>query len=121
METTLTDGSPVPEDGSHRVIDPATGMQKNYVVLSEAERKKGFVRQVRESYVHVGLDPQMSGIVLVRVGSGGCGRRTKMSRSLAETYARDPSFYSGTFCATCGQHRPLNEFVWEGTTEQVGS
>ena len=34
--TTLTDGSPVTPD--HREIDPATGQQKGYVVLSAEER-----------------------------------------------------------------------------------
>ena len=51
-DTTLTDGSPVTDD--HREINPETGMQKGYVVLSEDERAKGFVRPVRRSYVHVG-------------------------------------------------------------------
>ena len=55
-ETTLTDGSPVTPD--HRDIDPATGMQRAYVVLSEAERAKGFVRPVRRTYQHVGARPK---------------------------------------------------------------
>jgi len=76
--TTLTDGSPVTPD--HREIDPETGMQKGYVVLSAEERAKGFVRPVRQSYVH-----------------DKCGGVTTMGLALAETYARDPSFYSGTF------------------------
>lgn len=102
---TLTDGSPVTPD--HREIDPRTGMQKGYVVLSAEERAKGFVRPVREAYVH-----------LV------CGVVTRMGRSLAETYARDPNFYSGTFCAHCRSHFPVGEdgeFVWNGTNEKVGT
>lgn len=55
-KTTLTDGAPVTPD--HREINPATGMQKGYVVLSEEERAKGFVRPVRRSYRHVGKRPQ---------------------------------------------------------------
>lgn len=51
-KVTLTDGSLVTKD--HKEIDPATGMQKGYVVLSEAERAKGFVRPVYRSYKHVG-------------------------------------------------------------------
>jgi hypothetical protein len=35
-------------------IDPRTGMHTDYWVLSEAERAKGFVRPVRDSYRHVG-------------------------------------------------------------------
>ena len=99
---TLTDGSPVTED--HREINPSTGQQKGYVVLSEEERTKGFVRPYRDSYVH---QP--------------CGVLTRMGRSIAETYARDPYFYSGTFCVGCKAHFPLDQFHWDGTTEQVGS
>ena len=54
--TTLADGRPVTDD--HREIDPATGMQKDYVVLSAAERARGFVRPVRMSYRHVGVRPK---------------------------------------------------------------
>lgn len=100
--TQLTDGRPVTPD--HREIDEKTGMQKGYVVLSDEERAKGFVRPVRMAYVHTK-----------------CGVQTRMHQSIAETYARDPSFYSGTFCAHCRTHFPLSQFVWEGTQEIVGS
>lgn len=103
--TTLTDGSPATPD--HREIDPATGMQKGYVVLSAEERAKGFVRPVRRSYVHAK-----------------CGAVTTMGVALAETYARNPAFYSGTFCATCRAHFPVGadgEFTWHGTAEKVGT
>lgn len=104
-DTTLTDGSPVTPD--HREINPETGQQKGYVVLSDAERAKGFVRPVRRSYVHQK-----------------CGGLTTMGQSLAETYARDPSFYSGTFCVGCRAHFPVGkdgEFTWDGSTEKVGT
>lgn len=104
-KTTLTDGTPVTPD--HREIDPTTGMQKGYVVLSEEERAKGFVRPVRRSYVHQK-----------------CGSVTTMGRALAETYAREPEFYSGTFCCKCGAHFPVGkdgEFIWDGTEEKVGT
>jgi hypothetical protein len=103
--TTLTDGSPVTPD--HRDIDLATGMQKGYVVLSAEERAKGFVRPVRQSYVH-----------------DKCGGVTTMGQALAETYAREPSFYSGTFCAICRAHFPVGangEFTWKGSVERVGT
>lgn len=103
--TTLTDGSPVSPD--HREIDPATGMQKGYVVLSADERAKGFVRPVRRTYTHEK-----------------CGTDTTMGQALAETYARDPNFYSGTFCVHCRAHYPVGDdgqFVWKGTTEKVGT
>jgi len=94
-QRTLTDGSPVTDD--HREIGP-DGLQKGYVVLSEDERKRGFIRPFRDAYRHLN-----------------CGRITTMSRPLAETYARDPEFYSGTFCSTCRTHFPVGadgEFTW---------
>jgi hypothetical protein len=91
----LTDGSPVPEDRSHTRLRP-NGQQEGYVVLSPEERAKGFVKPVRRSYTH-----------------RKCGVLTTMGRSLAETYARDPNFYSGTFCCGCGTHFNLDEFDWE--------
>lgn len=100
-QRTLIGGKPVTDD--HREIQ-ADGMQKDYVVLSAEERAKGFVRPVRRSYVHKT-----------------CGTLTKMGLDLAETYARDPGFYNGTFCAMCRAHFPLDQFVWDGTEEIVGS
>lgn len=150
-QTTLTDGSPVTDD--HREINPATGMQKGYVVLSAEERAKGFVRPVRRSYKHVGVRPRHPlrdltpeeherydpiGYVKFeeypeseRPATGrywtqaqlesGCGTVTTMGLALAETYARDPKFYGGTFCCACRTHFPVAEFVWDGTDEIVGS
>ncbi|HEY5235773.1 MAG TPA: hypothetical protein VIJ14_06315 [Rhabdochlamydiaceae bacterium] len=92
---TLVDGSPVPEDGSHKILRE-DGQQKAYVVLSEEERKKGFIRPLRNKYIH-----------------NTCGVLTRMGNALSETYARDPYFYSGTFCCGCGSHFPLEEFKWE--------
>lgn len=103
-KTTLTDGSPVTPD--HRELRP-DGQQKGYVVLSAEERAKGFVRPVRQAYVH-----------------DKCGAVTRMGLALAETYARDPYFYSGTFCVGCGAHFPVGEtgeFTWDKTTEKVGT
>ena len=95
-QRTLTDGSP--ETPDHREIRP-DGMQKGYIVLSEEERKRGFVRPVRRTYVHEK-----------------CKTSTTMGQALAETYARDPGFYSGTFCVACGTHFPVGadgEFKWD--------
>lgn len=96
-------GTPI---GEH--IEPKpNGQQKDYVVLTDEERAKGFVEPVRESYVHEK-----------------CGSTTTMGLKLAETYARCPDFYSGTFCCACGGHFPVGaagEFVWKGTTQKVGT
>ena len=105
---TLTDGSPVTADHRETITEGTRkGQQKGYVVLSEDERAKGFVRPVRRSYIHEK-----------------CGVVTTMGQSLAETYARDPHFYSGTFCCGCGAHFPVGEdgeFLWNGTSEKVGA
>ena len=103
---TTTDGLPeVPGIvGAPKPINPATGQHEAYWVLTDEERGKGFVRPVRTDYVHKK-----------------CGVRTIMARSIAETYARDPKFYSGTFCCGCRKHFPVAEFIWDGTDEVVGS
>jgi hypothetical protein len=100
----LASGESVPTDQSHAELKE-NGQQKDYVVLSAAERAKGFVRPYRDAYRHLT-----------------CGKITTMGRAIAETYARDPTFYSGTFCTTCVGHFPVGEngeFVWyemNGTT-----
>lgn len=146
--------------GQANTADRGDGQQKGYVVLTDAERAKGFVRPVRRSYRHVGERPKHPtrdltaeererhkdvGYVAYeeypagsqeRVGSvvgrfwtaaqlaSGCGSVTTMGQKIAETYARDPSFYGATFCCHCGTHPPVGshgEFVWEGTDERVGT
>ena len=119
----LTNGSPVPKDGSHTRLR-ADGQQEDYVVLNPEERARGFVRPVRLAYVHIGKPPV--GVTLRypinKVFPGGCGSRTRMGLGIAETFARDPGFYTGgTFCCACQCHVPLDECVWEGGTEVVGS
>lgn len=77
-----------------------------YLVLSDEERAKGFVRPVRRSYVHET-----------------CGTVTTMGQALAETYARQPNYYGATYCVCCKLHRPVGvngEFVWDDGTK-VGS
>lgn len=99
--TTLSDGTQVyPE---HRNLK-SNGQQEGYVVLAEEERAKGFVRPVRRSYQHLK-----------------CGTVTTMAKVIAESYARDPNFYSGGFCCGCRTHFPNEEFVWDGTSEKVGT
>ena len=88
---------------------------EKYLVLSEEECAKGFVRPVRRSYVHVGTE-------VIK----GCGVRTTMAIAIAETYARNPNFYGATYCCGCGMHRPVGplpkgEFVWDGTDQRVGT
>lgn len=75
-----------------------------YLVLSEEERAKGFVRPLRTSYRHLA-----------------CGTVTTMSLPIAESYARQPGFYGATYCCRCMRHLPVGvtgEFLW---IEQDGS
>lgn len=81
-----------------------TDQHSTYLVLSDEERSKGFVRQVRDVYIHET-----------------CGTETKMGLALAETYARDPKFYGATYCCSCRKHLAVSEFYWKGTKEKVGS
>ena len=93
----LSSGGIVPDDRSHTALKP-NGQQQDYVVLSDRERAKGFVRPFRDAYRHAT-----------------CGKITTMSRAIAETYARDPGFYNGTFCTTCQGHFRVGErgeFTW---------
>lgn len=68
---------------------------KVYLVLSDEEIAKGYVKPYRESYKHLT-----------------CGGITTMNGTIASTYARDPYFYGATYCCNCGMHRPLEEFIW---------
>jgi hypothetical protein len=105
---TLTDGRQIYPGHRETVTEgDRAGQQRDYVILADEERAKGFVRPVRRSYKHLK-----------------CGGVTTMGQTLAETYARQPDFYSGTFCCHCGAHFPVGkdgEFVWQGTDEKVGT
>jgi hypothetical protein len=84
--------------------EPLPGQHEVYLVLSDEERAKGFVRPYCESYIHA-------------TELGGCGVETRMGIALSETYARDPHFYGATYCVGCRMHRPVGEngeFFWTG-------
>lgn len=118
-----------------------------YLVLSEEERAKGFVRPVRRAYTHVGVRPKhplrdmtadekrrfpdFDKVEEMEHGSrywrqsdldhAGCNEVTIISQPIAETYARNPHFYGSTYCTHCQMHRPVNEFVWTNDGTVVGS
>lgn len=101
-----TDGKPI-TGAEHTDIDPLTGQQEAYIVLTEAERAKGYVRPIRQSYIHTK-----------------CKQLTTMGLALAQTYAREPKFYTGTFCSHCKSHFPVGEkgeFVWPEDGSKVGT
>lgn len=142
------------------------GQNETYLVLSDEELAKGFVRPVRKTYIHVGKEIDKSKMIPVdeywdKYPEGydkeirrkykedygyryfityeendtpilgryitesdlkeGCGFATEMNVKLAETYAANPKFYGATFCVGCGKHLAVEEFVWDGTNERVGS
>ena len=78
--------------------------RKAYLVLSDEERAAGFVRPVRVTYIHKT-----------------CDTTTTMNHAIAETYARDPSFYGATYCCFCKMHLPVSQFRWVDDREIVGS
>lgn len=88
----------------HGVDDEPKGMNEVYLVLSEEELAKGFVRPLRRAYIHET-----------------CGAQTRMGLTLCETYARNPKFYGATFCVGCQMHKPVGEFRWVEDNEVVGS
>lgn len=95
-----------------RGADPADAPYQQqadvYLVLSEEQRAKGFIRPVRLTYVHEV-----------------CGGVTTMPVPIAETYAANPSYYGATYCTRCGLHRPVGpdgEFYWaDGLNSKVGT
>jgi hypothetical protein len=105
-------------------VDPDPVPQNDaYLVLSDVELAKGFIRPVRRTYVHWTLEdgsPAPTVVVDAR-DLQGCGAATTMSQIIAETYARDPKFYGSTYCVGCRRHLPVTEFTWSGTEELVGS
>lgn len=92
---------------THGTDSGPVGQAPVYLVLSEAERAKGYVRPLRTRYVHIT-----------------CGAVTTMAHPIAETYATRPTFYGATYCATCRMHRPVGpdgEFTWDRDGSKVGT
>lgn len=116
---------PTDERLGHGVDTAPVPQNEVYLVLSKEERNRGFVRPVRQSYVHY-YHPDGSPVPVVLTNEDvrslrGCGALTKMGLGIAETYARDPKFYGSTYCVGCQMHLPVAEFIWDGTHERVGS
>ena len=76
-------------------------------MMAEEQEAISFVRRVRRSYKHLK-----------------CYTVSIMSQELAESYARNPDFYSGAFCCCCLENFPVGQngdFVWEGSNDKVGA
>jgi hypothetical protein len=99
-----TDGQPPADNlwdaAAPKPIDPETGQHGAYWVLPESDRKRGFIRPYRDTYIH-----------------NKCGTKTTMGTKISETYAADPGFYSSTFCVGCRTHFPVREFKWKDGSE----
>jgi len=102
VKITLDDGSHVTED--YTTIDPVSGQQKRYIVIEESQRQKNLTRPLQFSYIH-----------------STCGTVTKISKSIAETFAKNPKFYTHTFCCKCQRHLPLKEFIWSDDDQVLGT
>ncbi len=68
------------------------GQYENHPTIDDGE----FVQPVRRSYVH-----------------DDCGGVTTMGDSIAKSVARDPNYYSKTFCAECGDYVDTDTVSWE--------
>jgi hypothetical protein len=92
-----------------------------YLVMSQSEIDKGYVRPLRRTYIHTRgaiavPGPDGSGVV-----GQLCGGQTTMSFQIAATYAADPTFYGSTYCVKCRGHYPVREFDWSEDGTVVGS
>jgi hypothetical protein len=103
--TTITDDKDDPDLG---IVTSRAGQYKKYLVLTKEEISKGYIRPLRRTYFHVE-----------------CQSKTKMAIKIAQTFARNPTFYDATYCYKCQLHKPLREFLWvEGdkiTNQIVGT
>jgi len=106
-------------------IDPSTGQQRDYLVLPEEERQKGLTPPTVWERLENEDSPRRIRPVRTRYIHTKCGVVTTMGQKLAETYAVNHRFYSGTFCCGCGAHFPVGEdgeFIWDdGSGEKVGT
>lgn len=77
----------------------ADGQYEKYPTIDDGE----FEQKPRKAYVHV----------------DGCGELTRMTGSLPESVARDPEYYSKTYCAGCKTHVPVEEVEWKDGEDWV--
>lgn len=121
---------------------------KVYLVLSDEDIAKGYVKPYRDAYIHDSIDApkgplreltaeeraQYDQFGYTHYEEGDqrfwtkdrlerskrrCGVVTTMGFKLSATYARDPRFYGATYCCGCGMHYPLNEFHWTADGEPM--
>lgn len=76
------------------------GQYENHPTLDEGDFKK----PIRIEYIH-----------------NECGETTRIGQYIAESFARDPDYYTKTFCVHCGDYYPVGEFRWAEDGETVGT
>jgi hypothetical protein len=103
----LSGNTPTSQGSTPTLETRPDGQKADHWVLPEEERQLGFVRPVRVKYLHEV-----------------CGTVTSMPQAIAETYARQPSYYGSTFCCGCRDYFPVGaagQFLWDdGSGEKVG-
>lgn len=90
---------PLPDGGFDYGEKREDGQYENYPTIDEGE----FEQEPRATYVHV----------------DGCGQSTTMTGDLPESVARDPTYYTKTFCTGCGEHVLVEEVEWEDGEDWV--
>lgn len=81
----------MPDDGFDYGEKRDDGQYENHPTIEEGE----FQQSVHYSYRHTE-----------------CGSRTSMSDDIARSVARDPDYYSKTFCASCEEYVDTDEIEW---------
>lgn len=75
------------------------GQHERHPTNTEGE----YVAPIRNKYIH-----------------SKCGVVTQVGSAIADTYARNPTFYSRTFCIGCGEYFPISEFNWTQDNVELG-
>lgn len=97
------------------------GQRPKYPLRDLTEEEWARYQFVRPPYVAFEAYPASESSITGRFWTqaqlqSGCGTVTTMGQAIAETYARDPTYYGSTFCVACGAHFPVGpegEFVWD--------
>lgn len=93
----MTSDGPPPEGFDYGEKRP-DGQYENYPTIDEG----AFEQEPRDTYIHET-----------------CGSKTTMTGDLPESVARDPEWYTRTFCAGCGEHVPVEDVEWEDGEDWV--
>jgi hypothetical protein len=122
----------VATSGADHVACPAVAGTRRGVYEAQERSTMGLTTDPNDPRLGRGVDqeprPQNETYLVLsdeerepRASSGRCASRTStssavsittMNQAIAETYARQPTFYGATYCCTCRKHLPVAEFIW---------